>query len=81
MLKNLKEVVIAILPMTLLIVILTFIFAPLDSDEMISIPENNSWTIFIEKSPLKSLLPELDLKMQSQPSQSYHWHLFLDESY
>lgn len=36
MLKNLKEVVIAILPMTLLIVILTFIFAPLDSDEMIS---------------------------------------------
>lgn len=30
MLKNLKEVVIAILPMTLLIVILTFIFAPLD---------------------------------------------------
>lgn len=35
MLKNLKEVVIAILPMTLLIVILTFIFAPLDSDEMI----------------------------------------------
>ncbi|EOS7816008.1 DUF1538 domain-containing protein [Enterococcus hirae] len=34
--KNLKEVVIAILPMTLLIVILTFIFAPLDSDEMIS---------------------------------------------
>lgn len=36
MLKNLKEVVITILPMTLLIVILTFIFAPLDSDEMIS---------------------------------------------
>lgn len=36
MLKNLKEVVISILPMTLLIVILTFIFAPLDSDEMIS---------------------------------------------
>ena len=36
MLKNLKEVVIAILPMTFLIVILTFIFAPLDSDEMIS---------------------------------------------
>ncbi|EMF0270416.1 DUF1538 domain-containing protein [Enterococcus hirae] len=36
MLKNLKEVVIAILPMTLLIVILTFIFSPLDSDEMIS---------------------------------------------
>lgn len=36
MLKNLKEVVIAILPMTLLIVILTFIFAPLDLDEMIS---------------------------------------------
>ncbi|ENZ5567347.1 DUF1538 domain-containing protein [Enterococcus hirae] len=36
MLKNLKEVVIAILPMTLLIVILTFIFAPFDSDEMIS---------------------------------------------
>lgn len=36
MLKNLKEVVIAILPMTLLIVILIFIFAPLDSDEMIS---------------------------------------------
>lgn len=36
MLKNLKEVVIAVLPMTLLIVILTFIFAPLDSDEMIS---------------------------------------------
>ncbi len=36
MLKNLKEVIIAILPMTLLIVILTFIFAPLDSDEMIS---------------------------------------------
>ncbi|EMF0168129.1 DUF1538 domain-containing protein [Enterococcus hirae] len=36
MLKNLKEVVIAILPMTLLIVILTFIFASLDSDEMIS---------------------------------------------
>lgn len=36
MLKNLKDVVIAILPMTLLIVILTFIFAPLDSDEMIS---------------------------------------------
>lgn len=36
MLKNLKEVVIAILPMTLLIIILTFIFAPLDSDEMIS---------------------------------------------
>ncbi|MFS1132505.1 DUF1538 domain-containing protein [Enterococcus hirae] len=36
MLKNLREVVIAILPMTLLIVILTFIFAPLDSDEMIS---------------------------------------------
>ncbi|EMF0203948.1 DUF1538 domain-containing protein [Enterococcus hirae] len=36
MLKNLKEVVIAILPMTLLIVILTFIFAPLDSGEMIS---------------------------------------------
>ncbi|EMF0089916.1 MULTISPECIES: DUF1538 domain-containing protein [Enterococcus] len=36
MLKNLKEVVIAIFPMTLLIVILTFIFAPLDSDEMIS---------------------------------------------
>ncbi|EMF0283660.1 DUF1538 domain-containing protein [Enterococcus hirae] len=36
MLKNLKEVVIAILPMTLLIVILTFIFALLDSDEMIS---------------------------------------------
>ena len=36
MLRNLKEVVIAILPMTLLIVILTFIFAPLDSDEMIS---------------------------------------------
>ncbi|MBO1101012.1 DUF1538 domain-containing protein [Enterococcus hirae] len=36
MLKNLKEVVNAILPMTLLIVILTFIFAPLDSDEMIS---------------------------------------------
>ena len=36
MLKNLKEVVVAILPMTLLIVILTFIFAPLDSDEMIS---------------------------------------------
>ncbi|EOS7920485.1 hypothetical protein IGL03_001402 [Enterococcus sp. DIV0808] len=36
MLKNLKEVVIAILPMTLLIVILTFIFAPIDSDEMIS---------------------------------------------
>ena len=32
MLKNLKEVVIAILPMTLLIVILTFIFATLDSD-------------------------------------------------
>ncbi|EOS7751928.1 DUF1538 domain-containing protein [Enterococcus hirae] len=36
MLKNLKDVVIAILPMTLLIVILTFVFAPLDSDEMIS---------------------------------------------
>ena len=36
MLKNLKEVVIAILQMTLLIDILTFIFAPLDSDEMIS---------------------------------------------
>lgn len=36
MLKNLKEVVITILPMTLLIVILTFIFAPIDSDEMIS---------------------------------------------
>lgn len=36
MLKSLKEVVIAILPMTLLIVILTFVFAPLEIEEMIS---------------------------------------------
>ena len=34
MLKNFKEVITAIVPMTVLIVILTVIFAPLTSEEM-----------------------------------------------
>ncbi len=32
--KNFKEVIIAIMPMTILIVILTFVFAPLDVESM-----------------------------------------------
>lgn len=36
MLKNFKEVIAAILPMTVLIVILTFVFAPLEGEDLAS---------------------------------------------
>lgn len=36
MIKNFKEVIAAILPMTVLIVILTFVFAPLEGEDLAS---------------------------------------------